>query len=179
MGSREQALRSLVQGTAAGRLTVEQRQELVDHLEDAVEAKVAAGAGELDAVAAAFRELGDLKAIGSAYPRAWSPAALTSGIFGYAAMLALLFFAIFVTPRAFQAAHGRHVPAVLDVLLLVGAPVARYWLLFMIAPLAAGALAWRCGGARLQRVASFGFSAVMMVALVAHLFGVSVTLALR
>jgi len=182
MGSREPALRSLLESArGAEGLTVEQRQELLDHVEDAVESKVAAGRAELDAVAEAFRELGDLRPIASAFPRAWSPAALTSAVFGVAAMLALMFFATFVSPKAFEIASGRGtpIPELLEFLLRLGGPVTRYWALFLLAPPALGAIAWRYGGVRVQRGASFGFAALMMVALVGHLFGVTVSLVLR
>ena len=63
MPNREEALRKIFDSTwVSGRLTADQKRELLAHLEDAVEAKVGAGVPEMDAVGQAFAELGDLHA---------------------------------------------------------------------------------------------------------------------
>jgi len=69
MGSREEALRRIFDATGVGpRLTGDQKRELLSHLEDAVDAKVAAGVPEMDAVGQAFSELGDLRTIAGRFP---------------------------------------------------------------------------------------------------------------
>lgn len=69
MPSREESLRNVlaaVQGSAG--LTDEQRREIVAHLDDSVDAKVAAGVPEVEAVAQAFVELGDIRKIARNFP---------------------------------------------------------------------------------------------------------------
>ncbi len=74
MPNREEALRRIFEATGVNaRLTDEQKRELLAHLEDAVQAKVAAGAAEMDAVGQAFSEMGDLEKIAKQYP---TPAAV-------------------------------------------------------------------------------------------------------
>jgi len=182
MGSRAQALRSLLASSrGAETLTDERRQELADHLEDAVEAKVTAGAGELDAVVEAFRELGDVRAIAAAYPRPWSPAAMTSGLFGYAALAALTLFTVFISPKAYEASRGAEtsLPGALNFLLRLGGPVGHYWPAFLLVPPVLGVLAWRFAGPKTQRVGAFAFAAAAMLALVGHVFGATIPLAMR
>ena len=76
MGNREEALRRIFDAAGVGaRLTEDQRRELLAHLEDAVEKKVAGGVPEMDAVGQAFAELGDLEKIARQFPD--KPAAVT------------------------------------------------------------------------------------------------------
>lgn len=68
MSNLDEALRRILDVAAAGRLSEEQHRELLAHLEDSVEAKVAAGASEVDAVARSLEELGDLRKIARQFP---------------------------------------------------------------------------------------------------------------
>jgi hypothetical protein len=77
MPKREDALRKIFEATGvSGRLTEDQKRELLAHLEDAVEAKVGAGVPEMDAVGQAFAELGDLEKVSRQFPGP-KPAAVT------------------------------------------------------------------------------------------------------
>lgn len=77
MGSREESLRKILEGTGAGvTLSEEQRREILAHLEDAVEAKVKKGLAEMDAVAASFEDLGNLSKIARQFPNP-SPSLVT------------------------------------------------------------------------------------------------------
>lgn len=69
MASREESLRNIL-ATVPGsdRLTEEQRKEIVAHLDDAVDAKIGAGTPEVEAVARAFVELGDVRKIARRFP---------------------------------------------------------------------------------------------------------------
>lgn len=111
MGSREEALRRIFEATGvAGRLSDDQKRELLAHVEDAVDAKVAAGASEMDAVGQSFAELGDLEKIARQFPAAAAVAVTpegarvpldTNGI-AWMALCFLGFFTAlgwFVTPR--------------------------------------------------------------------------------
>ncbi len=78
MPNREEALRRIFEATGvSGRLTDDQKRELLTHVEDAVEAKVGAGMPEMDAVGQAFEELGDLKKIARDFPPAPGAAVAT------------------------------------------------------------------------------------------------------
>lgn len=69
MGSREESLRNVlaaVPGSAT--LTDEQRREIVAHLDDSIDAKISAGVPEVEAVAQAFVELGDVRKIARRFP---------------------------------------------------------------------------------------------------------------
>ncbi|HVE42234.1 MAG TPA: permease prefix domain 1-containing protein [Planctomycetota bacterium] len=79
MPNREEALRRIFEATGvSGRLTDDQKKELLAHVEDAVEAKVGAGVPEMDAVGQAFEELGDLKKIARDFPPPASGATFTT-----------------------------------------------------------------------------------------------------
>lgn len=69
MASREGSLRNVL-ATVPGsvRLTDEQRREILAHLDDSVDAKTAAGVPEVEAVAQAFVELGDVRKIVRRFP---------------------------------------------------------------------------------------------------------------
>lgn len=103
MSNREEALRKIFEATGvSGRLTDDQKRELLTHLEDAVAAKTAAGTAEVDAIGQAFAELGPLPRIADQLSlqarllAAWSRGAALKGL----ALLGLLaFFQAFLTPR--------------------------------------------------------------------------------
>ncbi len=76
MSSREESLRRVLDAALGDRrLTADQRREIVAHLDDSVEAKVAGGVSEVEAVASAFLDLGDLRRISRQFPG--RPAAVT------------------------------------------------------------------------------------------------------
>ncbi|MBI3858245.1 MAG: hypothetical protein HY293_21390 [Planctomycetes bacterium] len=114
MANREEALRRIFEATGVeARLSDEQKRELLAHLEDAVEAKVAAGIPEMDAVGQAFVELGDLKRIARSFPAPAAVAATAegprfrvwSGSLGEMGYLFLLFFTfvqLLITPALVQ-----------------------------------------------------------------------------
>jgi len=109
MPNREEALRKIFETTAASaRLSDEQKRELLAHLDDAVEAKVAAGVPEMDAVGQAFEELGDLKRIAKEFPSATPVVATTAGPWiyiaehGYALLLCFTFIQMMVVPKLLQ-----------------------------------------------------------------------------
>lgn len=103
MSNREEALLRIFEATGvSGRLTDDQRRELLTHLEDAVASKVAAGAAEIDAIGRAFAELGPLPRIADALSPAgtrlatWSRGAALKGV----ALLAVFsFIQVFLTPK--------------------------------------------------------------------------------
>lgn len=69
MAGREESLRNILATVpGSGRLTDEQRKEIVAHLDDSVDAKVGAGTPEVEAVAQAFVELGDVRKIVRRFP---------------------------------------------------------------------------------------------------------------
>jgi hypothetical protein len=77
MPNREEALRRILEASGiCGRLSDDQKRELLAHVDDAVEAKVGAGVAEMDAVGQAFMELGDLEKIARQFPKP-KPAAVT------------------------------------------------------------------------------------------------------
>jgi hypothetical protein len=69
MAGRVESLRNILATVpGAARLTEEQRKEIVAHLDDSVDAKVGAGSPEVEAVAQAFVELGDVRKIARRFP---------------------------------------------------------------------------------------------------------------
>ncbi|HVE42233.1 MAG TPA: permease prefix domain 1-containing protein [Planctomycetota bacterium] len=111
MSNREEALRQIFEATrVSGRLTEDQKRELLTHLQDAVEAKVGAGIPEMDAVGQAFADLGDLEKIARQFPGP-GPAAVTpeggrvipdGGVHAWMSVSFLVFFIVmgwFVVPR--------------------------------------------------------------------------------
>jgi hypothetical protein len=110
MSHRDDALRRIFDATGvSGRLTDDQKRELLTHLDDAVQAKVDAGVPEMDAVGQAFVELGPLRKIVEQYPAdsaAVTPeggllATLSRGasLKGLALIALLGFIQAFVTPK--------------------------------------------------------------------------------
>jgi hypothetical protein len=108
MANREEALRRIFEATLpADRLGDEQRRELLAHLDDAVEAKVAGGVPEMEAVGRAFEELGDLKKIAQSFPAPAAPAlATTTGVrvypwaeHGYFLLLFFAFAQFVIAPK--------------------------------------------------------------------------------
>jgi hypothetical protein len=110
MSHRDDALRRIFDATGvSGRLTDDQKRELLAHLDDAVQAKVDAGLPEMDAVGQAFVELGPLKKIVEQYPA--GPVAVTpeggllatlsrgAALKGLALLALLSFIQAFVTPK--------------------------------------------------------------------------------
>jgi hypothetical protein len=76
MSNREESLRRILDAALGDRrLTEDQRREIVAHLDDSVETKVAGGVPEVEAVASAFLDLGDLRKIARQFPT--PPAAVT------------------------------------------------------------------------------------------------------
>jgi hypothetical protein len=64
MDDRKGSLQRLFEASgSADRLTPDQAREILDHLEDSVEAKCREGLPELEAAARAFEEIGDLRAL--------------------------------------------------------------------------------------------------------------------
>ena len=120
MGNREEALRRIFDATGVGaRLTEDQKRELLAHLEDAVEKKVSAGVGEMDAVGQAFGELGDLEKIARQFPEKPAVAVTPEGVavpvlpdsrtYGWMAFCFMTFFIVmgsYVTPK-FAAIFGQ------------------------------------------------------------------------
>lgn len=112
MANREEALRNIFEATGVdARLTDEQKRELLTHLEDAVEAKVAAGLPEMDAVGQAFVELGDLKTIARGFPSTPAAAVTPEGAAldrwfrgaaetGYLLILFFAFIQFIITPTS-------------------------------------------------------------------------------
>lgn len=109
MGTREEALRRILEATAAARnLSEDERRELLAHLEDSVEDRVRAGTPEAQAIAQALEEMGNLEAIARQF-RAVRPVAVTPEgqtlpvrVASLAAACALLTFCavqLMVTPR--------------------------------------------------------------------------------
>jgi hypothetical protein len=69
MAGREESLRRILETVPGSlRLTDEQRREIIAHLDDSVEAKTSAGTPEVEAVAQAFVELGDVRKIARRFP---------------------------------------------------------------------------------------------------------------
>lgn len=106
MPNREEALLRIFEATgAAARLSEEQKRELLGHLDDAVEAKIAAGVPEMDAVGQAFIELGDLRKIAKGFPSAAPVVATPDGPVlrlaehGYALLLFFTFMQLIVLPK--------------------------------------------------------------------------------
>jgi hypothetical protein len=114
MANREEALRKIFDAFGeSARLSDEQKRELLGHLDDAVEAKVAAGLPEMEAVAEAFVEFGDLRRIAKELP-APVPVAAAAGVpaffswsarlgrMGYASLLFFSFAQILIVPPLFN-----------------------------------------------------------------------------
>jgi len=118
MGNREEALRRIFEATGVGgRLTDDQKRELLAHLEDAVEKKVGAGVPEMDAVGQAFSEMGDLQKIARQFPDKPAAAVTPEGVtvlpdtraYGWMAFCFLTFFIVmgsYVAPK-FAAIFGQ------------------------------------------------------------------------
>jgi hypothetical protein len=69
MDDRGQVLRRILKATGTAELlTPDQHREIVGHLEDSVDEKVRLGMPELEAVACALEDLGDLRIIAQRYP---------------------------------------------------------------------------------------------------------------
>jgi hypothetical protein len=69
MAGREESLRNILAAVPGSvGLTDEQRKEIVAHLDDSVDAKIGAGTPEVEAVAQAFVELGDVRKIARRFP---------------------------------------------------------------------------------------------------------------
>jgi len=103
MSTREETLRRIFEATGvSGRLTEDQKRELLAHLEDAVASKVAAGTAEMEAVGQAFAEMGPLPKIADQLaPRhpwlvSWSRYAALKGV---ALLLLFSFIQTFLTPK--------------------------------------------------------------------------------
>jgi len=122
MANREDSLRRIFEATGVtARLSDEQKRELLTHLEDAVESKVAAGVPEMEAVGQAFTELGDLEKIARQFPTPVPVAVTPEGIrvlgdprnLVWIALSHLGFFAFlswFVTPRFAEVFRQVRVP---------------------------------------------------------------------
>jgi hypothetical protein len=122
MPGREESLRRIFEATGvSARLTDEQKAELLTHLEDAVETKVAAGVPEMEAVGQAFTELGDLEKIARQFPTPAPVAVTPEGIrvlgdtrnLAWIALAHVGFFAFlswFVTPRFAEVFRQVRVP---------------------------------------------------------------------
>lgn len=131
MSSLDEALRRILDVAAAGRLSEEQHRELLAHLEDSVEAKVAAGASEVDAVARSLEELGDLGKIARQFPpprpvRVTPEGAVLAEGTAYAAtaLILLAFFGVlglFVGPKLADLFGQVRVPLPGMTVLLLGA----------------------------------------------------------
>jgi len=115
MANREEALRRIFDAAGVGaRLTDDQKRELVAHLEDSVEKKVAAGVAEIDAVGQAFHELGDLQKIARQFPDKPAAAVTPEGVrvlpdsraYGW---MAFCFLTFFVMMGSYVAPHFTHI----------------------------------------------------------------------
>jgi len=147
MPNREEALRKILEVASPGKLTEEQRRELLAHLDDSVEAKVAAGTDELDAVALAFQELGDLEKIARKFPE--RPAAVTpegwvwgswSLEAGYVLFLTFAGLLAFISPRLVRMFDSCKAPMPGLTLLCVdlGTALREFWWLAVPALVALG-----------------------------------------
>jgi hypothetical protein len=154
MPSREEALRRIFEATGvAGRLTEDQKRELLAHLEDAVEAKVAVGVPEMEAVGQAFEELGDLRKIARSFPPAPGALAATPGGFiqlwwggatemGYLLLLFFAFVEMMILP-SFAVVFARTqvpLPGLTLLFLTLGFRMRESWLVVALVLLALGAL---------------------------------------
>src|SRR5262245_27883292 len=110
MDERRELLRRLLSATGAtARLKPEQHEEILGHLEDSVEAKIAGGASELEASAIALEELGDIRRIAEQFPKSPVPATADGpgfswAVYGaaiecYVVLIAFGFFQVFVMPK--------------------------------------------------------------------------------
>ena len=185
MSSREEALRRILGAAAAGRLTEEQHRELLGHLEDSVEAKVAGGASEIDAVALSLEELGDLGKIARQFPGPKPAAATPDGAViaegtAYAALALTFvgFFGIlghFVVPKLAEVFRQTRVPlpALTAFYIAAGDLLASHPLPAAAGLLALGAAAWRFRRSRVPRAVgawALVLAAALCLGLVAALF---------
>ena len=172
MGNREEALRRIFDAAGVGaRLTDDQKRELLAHLEDSVEKKVAAGVPEIDAVGQAFSELGDLKKIARQFPGKPAAAVTPEGLLldrwfpsaGWTAFALLLFFIFIETTivpgfaRVFQKA-GVPIPGLTMMFIDLSVVMRASWPVTAGFALALGTALWlsRRSG-RLGKAAHVGF----------------------
>lgn len=191
MPSRDESLRRILDShPAAAGLGAEERQELLDHLCDAVEEKVGAGKGELESVAEALSEMGDLGRIARQYPReaivagadGWTAriADWAMPAIGYVMLLAVVFLAVFIVPRIVVTAADANLdlPAAI-VFLLSATGLAGAWAWgFAVLPVAAALALRRWASPAKRRLAGILFAAAALVYLLGAVFAVSVTGAL-
>src|SRR5262245_15613542 len=115
MDERRELLRRLLSATgAAGRLSPEQHEEILGHLEDSVEAKIAGGASEMEAGVRALEELGDIGKIAGQFPKAPVAALATADgpgfrwavhgtiVESFLVFLAFCLFQLFVMPKVIE-----------------------------------------------------------------------------
>jgi hypothetical protein len=142
MANREAALRSIFEAIGdSARFNEDQKRELLGHLDDAVEAKIAAGVPEMEAVAQAFTEFGDLKRIAKEFPavapvvatagapavQAWGSAGF--GRVGYAHLLFFTFAQLLIVPSISGVALRLHrtLPNLTLAFLTFSEEMRRYW----------------------------------------------------
>jgi hypothetical protein len=165
MPSREEALRKIL--AASGRFTEEQRRELVTHLEDSVQAKVAAGTSELDAVARALEELGDLRKLARRFPAPAAPVTPEGWLWrtwslesGYLLLLTFVALVAFVAPplqRVFDV-YRVPLPRYSAFFLDVGAGFRAHWPLAVPVLLAVGWAFLALCRTRVRRSVGLAFS---------------------
>ena len=191
MPSRDESLRRILEShPAAAELGAEERQELLDHLCDAVGEKVGAGKGELEATAEALSEMGDLGRIARQFPRGaavatpegWtaSVSAWSTPAIGYVLLLAVVFLGVFIVPRIVESASHANLdlPAVL-VWLLYATGLAGAWSgWFLLLPVAGALALRRWASPKARRIAGLLFAAAALLYLLGAVFAVSVTGAL-
>lgn len=172
MPTREESVRRMLESHPAAKAMTElERQELGDHLCDAVDAKVATGKTELVAAAEALSEMGDLGRIARAFPRgvtAATPEGILVAVSGWTVpaaaylLLAGLWYAIvFVAPQAMAAARDADasLPAFVSFFLMAAANGGRGLFLLAAAPLVAAVF-----GPRFGRRASFQAACALVAA---------------
>ncbi|KAF0243467.1 MAG: hypothetical protein FD180_3357 [Planctomycetota bacterium] len=187
MPTRDEALRRMLEThSAASAMTPEERQELCDHLCDAVEAKVKGGTAELQAAAEAFAEIGDLRKIAKSFPR--GPALATTGgllvaVSGWTAPAAaylllagLWFLSVFVAPRTIMMASDANLdlPALVCFFLAATAHCGRGVLLFAVAPVAAALVLRRFGWKSVFQTSSAVLAVVAIVLVLGGVVAITV-----
>ncbi|MBI2921442.1 MAG: hypothetical protein HYY18_10205 [Planctomycetes bacterium] len=191
MPSRDESLRRILEShPAAAGLGAEQRQELLDHLCDAVEEKVRAGKGELEATAEALSEMGDLGRIARQYPReavvataeGWTArvAGWSTPAIGYVLLLAVVFLGVFIVPRVVVTAADANLelPAPVWLFLMATGRAGAWAGWFVLLPVAGALALRRWASPEKRRLAGILFAAAALVYLLGAVLAVSVTGAL-
>jgi hypothetical protein len=182
MSDRREALRNLLDAEGAQRLTEEQRLEILSHLEDSVDAKVAAGMTEEEAVTRALEGLGDLGKISRDFPSG-NMAVTPEGWWiqswsleqGYLLLLFFVGFQGFITVPTIHLCRELHLelPAMARFFLDLGEGLLTEWPLVLPVLVAVGWVVVRLRRTRVRKTFGVMFTAVSLMLFLASLLALA------